>query len=363
MSASSLHDITSSRLVKVTLERAKDVSSTDYPGHHADASAEEYSWDLQRFTKNLRVEVKRLSNRTTEFDLVGVDASIANAFRRILLAEVPTVAIERVYVWDNTSVIQDEVLAHRLGLIPLNIDPSLMDFRGPDDPPTDRNTMVFKADFYCQKNPAFKPTPNTTPKPKEMYINHEFLAEHLVWHPAGEQESAIEDGPRPGPTNGKIVLAKLRPGQGVNLEVHAVKGVGKDHAKFNPVATASYRLHPYIKITKPIPTHRAEDFKKCFSPDVVKINPRTKEASIDLRGMRNDTMSREVLRDPEFKDCAELGRIRDWFIFSVETESAYKPEMLMNEAIRVMRSKIEVIKRAAEVLRDQGDGDVTMGDT
>lgn len=58
-----------------------------------------------------------------EFDLVGVDASIANAFRRILLAEVPTMAIETVFVFNNTSVIQDEVLAHRLGLIPIKADP------------------------------------------------------------------------------------------------------------------------------------------------------------------------------------------------------------------------------------------------
>jgi len=77
---------------------------------------------------------------------VGVDASIANAFRRILIAEVrpiswinldiiiqiikvPVIAIERVYVWDNTSVIVDEVLSHRLGLVPLNVDPALMQFK------------------------------------------------------------------------------------------------------------------------------------------------------------------------------------------------------------------------------------------
>jgi len=72
-----------------------------------------------------------------------IDASIANAIRRVLIAEVsllsytqlcvlivsfqvPTVAIENVYVWNNTSVIQDEVLAHRLGLVPLNVDPRLL---------------------------------------------------------------------------------------------------------------------------------------------------------------------------------------------------------------------------------------------
>lgn len=43
--------------------------------------------------------------------------------------QVPTVCIEQVYVWNNTTVIVDEVLAHRIGLVPLNIDPSTMTMR------------------------------------------------------------------------------------------------------------------------------------------------------------------------------------------------------------------------------------------
>lgn len=91
--------------------------------------------------------MQRLSQRSIEFDLVGVDASIANAFRRILIAEVPTIAIEHVYVWNNTSVIHDEVLAQRLGLIPFNIDPALVEYRTPtgfNAQPNDRNTLVFR---------------------------------------------------------------------------------------------------------------------------------------------------------------------------------------------------------------------------
>lgn len=38
-------------------------------------------------------------------------------------------AIEKVYIYDNTSIIQDEVLAHRLGLIPIKVDPDLFYFK------------------------------------------------------------------------------------------------------------------------------------------------------------------------------------------------------------------------------------------
>ena len=46
--------------------------------------------------------------------------------------------------------------------------------------------------------------------------------------------------------HGDIVLAKLAPGETLELEAHAVKGVGKDHAKFSPVATAFYKLRTEI---------------------------------------------------------------------------------------------------------------------
>lgn len=159
--------------------------------------------------------------------------------------------IEQVYVWDNTSVIVDEILAHRIGLVPLNIDPSLFTMKSGEfilellpflfplitpildinDTATDRDTAVFKIDVTCERNPK---APKGSIKPEELYINHELLSSHIIWEPVGEQVDIFAARP-PAPTNPNIVLAKLRPGQSVNMELHAVKGVGKDHAKFSPV--------------------------------------------------------------------------------------------------------------------------------
>ena len=87
-------------------------------------------------------------------ELLHVDTSFVNALRRILLAEVATVALENIYMWNNTSIIHDEVLAHRLGLIPLNADARLLDEPDPeDDSPTDRNTIVFRLAVTCPSKP------------------------------------------------------------------------------------------------------------------------------------------------------------------------------------------------------------------
>ncbi|KAL1690078.1 DNA-directed RNA polymerase [Schizophyllum commune] len=346
------------RLVGITAERVTNVSSTDYPGHHY---GEDHSWNLDEFKRNLKVKVQRLSNRSIEFDLVGVDASIANAFRRIMIAEVPTIAIENVYVWDNTSVIVDEVLAHRLGLVPLNVDPDQMQPR--KDIPTDRDTIIFDLAVACTRKPH--PSANAA-EPEDLYDNHEVLSSHLKWRPVGEQEEVFANKP-PAPTNPNIVLAKLRPGQAVHMELHAVKGVGKDHAKFSPVATASYRLLPHIKIKKPIPPELADKFQNCFSPGVIRVDPKTKAVSVDPKNVPRDTVSREVLRHPEFQDSVELSRVRDHFLFSVESESAYAPEWLLAESIKILREKVKEVKAEALKLRDQdadsqsvADGDVSM---
>ena len=45
-----------------------------------------------------------------------------------------------------------------------------------------------------------------------------------------------------------MVIILTLPGQRIALEAHARKGVGKDHTKFSPVATASYRLLPGIYV-------------------------------------------------------------------------------------------------------------------
>lgn len=48
------------------------------------------------------------------------------------------------------------------------------------------------------------------------------------------------------------MIAKLRPGHELDIRMVAIKGVGKDHAKFSPVATAYYRLLPEIKLNRKV---------------------------------------------------------------------------------------------------------------
>lgn len=335
------------RLVEVLPERVGSVANTDFPLHHP---GENHAFSLATLNEKLKVVVTRLSDASCEFDLIGVDASIANAVRRVLMAEVPTVAIEHVYIWNNTSIIQDEVLSHRLGLIPLAINPDKVAMRAPGDDADDSNTVVFHLKAKCERN---RSAARGETDPDKLYIGHNVYSEQLVWDAKGSQDEDFADSP-PKPVQDKILIAKLRPGQELDLELHCEKGIGKDHAKFSPVATATYRLLPHIQLLKPIPADHVDTLVKCFPPGVIGVEGKGDNRKAYVKDARKDTISREVFRHEEFEDKVKLGRVRDHFLFDLESTGIIAPEKLLPEAIRTLRSKIGNLRKSLDWLETRG---------
>ncbi|GAA6005304.1 DNA-directed RNA polymerase core subunit RPC40 [Rhodotorula paludigena] len=327
-------------LVRIGKERVESVSATDFPGHHP---GESHHWDLDRFRDHLRVQLNWLSPSALEFDLVGVDASVANALRRIVIAEVPTVAIEDVYIWNNTSIVQDEVLAQRLGLIPLAIDPRKLEMKNPSsEGPTDLDTVVFSLVARCERRRDVK---RGETDPDKIWSGVQVLSSDLEFSPRGAQE-ALFAGSLPRPAVPDILVAKMRGGQEIVAELHCNKGVGKDHAKWSPVATASYRLLPTIRIDSPIPPALHSKFQACFPPGVVDVS----SGELRIADARRDTVSREVLRHPEFEGKVTLGRVRDHFIFNLESAGQYAPQELVPEALRVLVTKVQQVRAALQAV-------------
>ncbi|KAI9887055.1 MAG: DNA-directed RNA polymerase core subunit rpc40 [Watsoniomyces obsoletus] len=350
------------RIVGIGSETVANVSSTDFPGHYP---GEDHSWDIEKFKKGLHVEFHEFPNPSTcSFSLVGVDASIANAFRRILLAEVATVAIEHVFVNQNTSIVQDEVLAQRLGLIPLKGDKEAMRWlrwmsKRPDDPnskASDYNTLVLHLKVTCTRNPDAK---KGEKDPTKLYHNAHVYASALEFVPRGRQDERFPSGVQP--VNPDILLAKMRPGQELDIEMHCVKGVGSDHAKFSPVATASYRLLPTIDIVRPILGKDAEKFARCFPKGVIGLETVTAEEAARegsgyegqegqkkavVKNAFKDTVSRECLRHEEFQGKVKLGRVRDHFIFSIESTGQFDSDELFVESIMHLKTKCQRAKTA-----------------
>jgi hypothetical protein len=73
------------------------------------------------------------------------------------------------------------------------------------------------------------------------------------------------------PVQKDILILKLRPGQEIELEAHAVKGIGKTHAKWSPVATAFYRLLPEVTLKQEVEGEEAAALEKMCPKNVFDI--------------------------------------------------------------------------------------------
>ncbi|KAK0754222.1 DNA-directed RNA polymerase [Schizothecium vesticola] len=357
--APSQEELEKRKIISVNAENVSDVTSTDYPGHWP---GEDHAWDLDFFRSNLRIEFHQNDPLLASFSLIGVDASIANAFRRIMIADIPTLAVETVFINNNTSVIQDEVLSHRLGLIPFRgsregLDKFLKWWKRPADGADpnnsyfDYNTVKLSLHVECTFNDDAAPGETD---PTRLYHNAHVYARDIVYEPIGRQDRYFSGPDAIAPVHPDILIAKLRPGQVIDLSMHMHKGVGSDHAKFSPVATASYRLLPTIDILSPIVGADAEKFARCFPPGVIALEKVTRaeaaqrgtgyegregEPKAVVRDAMRDTVSRECLRHDEFRGKVKLGRRRDHFIYQVESTGQWESDAIFLEAVAHLKEK------------------------
>ncbi|KAL6573142.1 hypothetical protein OROMI_012758 [Orobanche minor] len=311
--------------VLCTLDAPIHTESIQYSGAYA-AMGVDNSLRLEEFRNNFRVEVISITEDDMEFDIIGIDVALANAFRRILIAELPTMAIEKVLVANNTSVVQDEVLAHRLGLIPLKVDPRLFKYKSENDEPTEENTIVFKLHVHCErgssrievKSDELKWLPNGS----EFVLSTENLAPDSTSRTKTytsfnrRQDSLLGFLNNPiGPKQDDILIAKLGSGQEIELEAHAVKGMGKTHAKWSPVATAWYRMLPEVVLLQEIEDEQAGELvKKCPVGvfDIEDIGKGRKRATVARP--RSCTLCRECIRQGDWYKRVSLRRVKDHFI-------------------------------------------------
>ena len=127
--------------------------------------------------------------------LKGVPLQYANALRRVCLNGVPVFAIDTVDIIENTSVLPDEGLAHRLGLIPLKTDLSKFN-------ESDKILLVLDSGESDQTRAV--------------------LSSEL-----SSEDDTVK------PVSDKIPIVQLAPGQKIKIECYARLGRGTEHAKWN----------------------------------------------------------------------------------------------------------------------------------
>ncbi|MBW2994491.1 DNA-directed RNA polymerase subunit D, partial [Candidatus Woesearchaeota archaeon] len=172
--------------------------------------------------------------------LKNTTAALANTIRRTIIDSVPTMAIEEVEFRKNDSVLYDEILAHRLGLIPLK---------------TDLKSYMLPENCKCKGEGCARCTLKLILKAKG---------------PGTVYASDIKSkDPKIKPVYPKMIIVKLLKGQELELEATAILGHGNDHVKFSP-GLVWFNAEPKITVTNK--AELIEKYKEKFPMDVFDKN-------------------------------------------------------------------------------------------
>ncbi|KAI9823841.1 MAG: hypothetical protein M1819_001121 [Sarea resinae] len=263
------------------------------------------------------VTVREAEPRLVDFTLSNVDLAFANSLRRTILAEVPTMAIDLVEVEANTSVLADEFIAHRLGLIPLNsknVDDVLY-------------TRECECDQYCEHCSVTLTLEARCTSDEVMKV---YARDLVVKEPRPNEwvgKPVISDEAGQG-----AVIAKLRKGQELRMKCIAKKGIAKEHAKWAPTSAVGFEYDPHNNL-------RHLDY--WYEEDPVKEWPKS----------ANTEWEDPPPADQPFDYDAMPTR----YYYNVESIGSLEPDAIVQQGIKVLQQKL------AAVIQDLTGGDEGAG--
>jgi DNA-directed RNA polymerase II subunit RPB3 len=215
---------------------------------------------------------------------------------------VATIAVESVDFELNTSVLADEFIAHRLGLIPIDSTESEKLKYGRDC----SCTGVCKE---CSVELSLHVTCNEEDTTKDV-TSRDLFSNDPRFAPIFE-----------GPKDPGILIAKLRKGQALKVKCIAKKGVGKEHAKWSPCAAVGFEYDPH---------NRLRHTTYWYEENVQQEWPPTKNASEDP----------PLLDDEKYDFTVKPNR----FYFDVESIGSMKPEDIVMNAFKKLLEKLASIQ-------------------
>ena len=266
----------------------------------------------------VKIEIIEERDNHATILLKDTDRALANALRRTLMSNVPKMAIHRVRfelgtitdsqtgdTYESVGAMPDEVIAHRLAMIPI---------------PTYHDEFCFLED-----DPGNEGLPREewgTPASQIIYHCSARGTEegHLVT--AGDLNVLGEEKLQIPEVYHDIPITKLFAGQYLEFYAYAVMGRGTDHAKWNPVSGVSFSTRKIANIAKPKKakalwdldlTITSKDFKGGKLEDVQKVEKLLRE----MHHIGDGTS-----RIEDFADAILLEDVEGEYLFSYDTDGS-----------------------------------------
>jgi len=273
----------------------------------------------------MEVKILEKNDVSTRLVIEGTDTAFMNSLRRIMLAEVPAMAIDEVVVIENSSLLHDEILAHRMGLIPLKTD--LDSYNLPEE-------CTCKSELGC----------NLCRVSLSMDVGAKD-SNRTVY--SGD---LISENPNIEPVSPKIPLVKLAPDQRIRLEAYARLGKGEKHAKWQPVAVCAYRHFPKVKVSE----KECDACGKCVEvcpKRVLKVSEDGRK--IELRNVIDCTVCKDCITTcPKSPSAIDVSWQKDVFVFDIESTGSLPTERIVLEALKILDKKAESFSEQLTVIKD-----------
>lgn len=251
----------------------------------------------------MKIEVLEMSDRFAKFVLSDASIAFANGLRRAMLAEVPTLAITEVNLYNNTSVLYDEQLGLRLSLIPIKAN-------------TDE--LVPKEECMCDDNcPACEVSMTLSAEGPKMVYSGDF----------------VSSDPEIFPSDENIPIVELKDGQQLFLEALAHVGHGKNHSRWQAGIACGYKTYPVVTF------NNCDKCRSCIEAcpkDIIQMGP--SGAEIQDNDMLECTLCRSCA-DVCGINAITVDQDERAFIFNVESDGSYSAEELIQQASKALKKK------------------------
>lgn len=269
----------------------------------------------------MKLEDKQLGTRKAKLVVSNVNPPLINSLRRALIADVPKLAIEDVEFhlgsigsededkeYESNTPLFDEIIAHRLGMIPIPTDLELFNFRD-----------------ECE-NCEGEGCPNCTiiyslskKGPCTVYSGD--------LNPVGETELRVVDD--------LIPIVKLEDDQAILLYATAELGTAKEHAKWQPTSGVGYKYYPKIEFDEDKCDHCGECVEAC-PVDILEIN----DGKINVTDIKECTLCKSCVDVCDTGGIDVQGR-EDKFILRYETDGSLTAEDTLKKSLEVLDEKFD----------------------
>jgi len=252
----------------------------------------------------MKLDILELKSKKAVLKIEDTKPYFINSLRRVMLSELPKLAVDDIVIYDNTSALFDEIISHRLSLIPI---------------PTDLSLLTFRTDCVCKG----KGCPNCTVR---YTLSKE--GEGTVFsgdlQPAEKSWAIKED---------KIPIVELYGDQRLILEVEAILGRARDHAKWQAVLAPGYKMETTIQFDK----KKIDDVKEFLT----KLPEDTADIKADKIILR-DNKKLAILQyhmEKENVDFITISKDPNNVTFSFETDGSFTTKEAMIESIKILEKK------------------------